>query len=122
MDKFHQLNERSRRDLGIDFYNKPNDLLKSKQVKYLNDNKTTNLDSVILNKNSILDNELAKRKHVDDEICKDTIVRFNQILQSYLKVTVNGIVFNLRKKNKQQVIDIIINKVPNTGGKLLQQW
>ena len=104
VDKFHQLNERSRRDLGMDFYNKSNDLVKNKPVKNLNDNKITNLDSVIVNKNPILDNELANRKHVDDEICKDTIVRFNQTLQSYIKVTVNGIVFNLRKKTNNKLL------------------
>ena len=104
VNKFHHFNERSRRDLRMDFYNKSNDLVKNKQVKSLNDNKITILDSVIVNKIPILDNELANRKHVDDEICKDTIVRFNQTLQSFLKVTVNGIVFNLRKKTNNKFL------------------
>ena len=56
-DQFHQENEQSRRDLGIDFYNESNDLV---------DNKLTNLDSVKINRNPTLDNEVANKKYIDD--------------------------------------------------------
>ena len=45
MDGLHQENERSRRDLGIDFYDESSDLVKNNQNNDLNDNKPTNLDS-----------------------------------------------------------------------------
>ena len=46
VDQFHQENERSRRDSGIDFYDESNDLVKNNQDNDLNDKKLTNLDSV----------------------------------------------------------------------------
>ena len=39
VDQFHQENERSRRDLGIDFYDESSDLVKNNQVNDLNDKK-----------------------------------------------------------------------------------
>ena len=38
VDQFHQENERSRRDLGIDFYDESNDLVKNNQDNNLNNN------------------------------------------------------------------------------------
>ena len=59
MDQFHQENERSRRDVGLDFYNESNDLVKNNQDNDLKDNKLTNIDSVQVNRIPISDNELA---------------------------------------------------------------
>ena len=39
VDQFHQENERSRRDLGIDFYDESSDLEKNNQDNDLNGNK-----------------------------------------------------------------------------------
>ena len=39
VDQFHQENERSRQDLGIDFYNESSDLVKTNQDNDLNDKK-----------------------------------------------------------------------------------
>ena len=39
VDQFHQENERSRRDLGIDFYDESNDIVKNNQDNDLNDKK-----------------------------------------------------------------------------------
>ena len=61
VDRFHQDNERSRRDLGIDFYDESNDLVENNQDNDLNDNKFTNLDSIQVNRNPISDNELVKK-------------------------------------------------------------
>ena len=66
VDQFHQENERSRRDLGIEFYNESSDLLKNNQYNDLDVKKLTNSDSITVNRNPSLDNELANKKYVDD--------------------------------------------------------
>ena len=70
VDRFHQDNERSRRDLGIDFYNESNDLVKNNQDNDLNDYKFTNLDSIQVNRNPISDNELSTKKYIDNDLKK----------------------------------------------------
>ena len=57
VDQFHQQSERSRRDLGLDFYDESNDLVKSNQDTDLNDKKLTNLDNITVNRNPNSDNE-----------------------------------------------------------------
>ena len=122
VDRFHQDNERSRRDLGIDFYNESNDLVKNNQDNDLNDYKFTNLDSIQVNRNPISDNELSTKKYIDDELEKNTIVRLNQTLQNYLKVSVGDTIYNLTKYNKIQILDTTEIRYPNIGGDLLQKW
>ena len=122
VDQFHQENERSRRDLGIDFYNESSDLVKNNQDNDLNDNKLANLDSIQVNRDPISDNELTNKKYIDDELDKNTIVRFNQTLQNYLKVSVGSENYRLTKYNKIQLTDTTIIKYPNSGGYLLQNW
>ena len=39
VDQFHQENEQSRRDVGLDFYDESNDLVKNNQDSDFNDNK-----------------------------------------------------------------------------------
>ena len=75
VDSLHGENERSRRDLGLDFY---------------------------------------------DE--SSTLVRFNQTLQNYLKVSVGNDTYNLTKYNKVSITDITETKFPNSGNALLQKW
>ena len=75
VDSLHGENERSRRDLGLDFY---------------------------------------------DE--SSTLVRFNQTLQNYLKVSVGNDTYNLTKYNKISITDITEIKFPNSGDALLQKW
>ena len=122
VDRFHQDNERSRRDLGIDFYNESNDLVKNNQDNDLNDYKFINLDSIQVNRNPISGNELSTKKYIDDELEKNTIVRFNKTLQNYLKVSVGDTIYNLTKYNKIQIIDTTEIRYPNIGGDLLQKW
>ena len=62
VDQFHQENERSRRDVGLDFYDESNDLVKNNQDIDLNDNKLTNLDSITVNREPTSDDELANKK------------------------------------------------------------
>ena len=122
VDQFHNHNERTRRNLGLDFYNESSDLVKNNQDNDPNDNKLTNSDSVVVNREPTLDNEVANKKYIDDSIGEDILVRFNQTLQSYLKVFVGNDTYNLTKYNKIQLTDTTIIEAPNSGGYLLQQW
>ena len=122
VDQFHQENERSRRDLGIDFYDESSNLVKNNQDNDFNDNKLINLDSITINRNPTLDNEVSNTKYVDDSIGADTMLRFNQTLSNYLKVSVGNDIYNSTKYNKILLTDITIIKYPNSGGYLLQNW
>ena len=121
-DQFHQENERSRRDVGLDFYDESSDFVKNNQNNDLNDNKLTNLDSVQVNRNPTSDNELTNKKYIDDELDKNTIVRFNQTLSKYLKVSVGNDTYNVTKYNKISITDVRESKFPNTASDLLQKW
>ena len=122
VDQFHQENERSRRDVGLDFYDESSDLVKNNQDDDFNVNKITNIDSVTVNRNPSSDYELSNKKYIDDELDKNTIVRFNQTLSNYLKVSVGNDTYNLTKFDKIQLIDTTVIKYPNNGGYLLQNW
>ena len=122
VNQFHQENERSRQDTEISFYDEEVDLVKNRQDSDLNDNNKTNLDSITVKWNPNSDNELANKKHLDDELDKDTILRFNQTPEKYLKVSVENDTYNLTKYDKIQIKDASIIKAPNKGGYLLQQW
>ena len=90
VDQFHQENERSRRDAGLDFYDESSDLLKNNQDNDLKDNKLTNINSITINNNPTDDNYVSNKKYVDNELDKNTIVRFNQTLENYLKISVGN--------------------------------
>ena len=49
VDQFHQENERTRRDVGLDFYNETNDLVKNNQNNDFNNNEITNVKSIEIN-------------------------------------------------------------------------
>ena len=85
-------------------------------------NKLTNLDSVTVNRQPSLDKELSNKKWVDDSIGESTLLRFNQTLQIYLKVSVGNDTHNLTKYDKNQVFDTSEIKYPNIGSDLLQKW
>ena len=122
VDQFHQENERSRRDVGLNFYNESADLVKNNQDNDLNDNKLTNLDCVQVNRNPTSDNELVNKKYIDHELDKNTVLRFNQTLQNYLKVSVGNDTYNLTKNDKIQITDTTEMRYPNIGSDLLQKW
>ena len=84
--------------------------------------KLTNLDSITVNRNPNLDNELANKKYIDNELDKNTVLRFNQTLQNYLKVSVGNDTYNLTKYDKIQFTDTTERKFPNIGTDLLQKW
>ena len=118
VDQFHQENERSRRDLGVDFYNESSDLVKNNEDNDLNDNKLTNINSISINNNPTDDKHVSNKKYIDVEINKNTISRFNQTLENYLKVSVGNDIYNLTKYNKIQLTDITVMKAGNSGGYL----
>ena len=68
VDQLHQENERSRRDVGLDFYNDTSDLVKNIQDSDFNDNKLTNIDSITVNRNPVYDNELTCKLYVDNQL------------------------------------------------------
>ena len=112
VDSLHEIN-RDRRDLSSVF----ND-----QDSEFDNNKLTNLDSITVNRNPNLDNELSNKKYVDDSIGEGTILRFSQTLENYLKVSVENDTYNLTKYNKKQILDTTEIKYPNIGSDLLQKW
>ena len=112
VDSLHEI-ERDRRDLSSVFNDQDNGF---------DNNKLTNLDSVIVNRNPNLDNELANKKYIDDELDKITVLRFNQTLQNYLKVSVGNDSYNHTKYDKIQITDTTEMRYPNIGSDLLQKW
>ena len=85
VDQFHQENERSRRDVGLNFYNESNDLVKNNQDNDFNDNKLTNINSITINNNPADNSHVCHKKYIDDTISEGTLLRFNQTLTNYLK-------------------------------------
>ena len=122
VDQFHQENERSRQDVGLDFYNESSDLVKNNKDNDLNDNKLTNIDSITVNRKPTSDNELVIKKNVDDSIREGTKVRFNKTLQNYFKVSVGNGTYNLTKYNKIQLTDTTVIKAGNNGLTELAYW
>ena len=92
------------------------------QDKEFDKNKLPNVDSVTVNKNPTSDNESSTKKYFDVSIGEGTIVRFNQTLENYLKVSVGNDPYNLTKHEKIQITDTTEIKFPNIGSDLLQKW
>ena len=122
VDQFHQENERSRRDLGLGFYNEDIDLVNNNQDNNFNDKKLTNINSIVINNNPTDDNHVSNKKYIDDELDKSTIVRFSQTLSNYLKVSVGSDIYNLTKYEKNYITDLTEMRAPNNGLNLLQKW
>ena len=112
VDSLHEIN-RDRRDLSSVFNDQDNEF---------ENNKLTNLDSITVNRNPNLDNELSNKKYVDNSIGEVTLLRFNQTLENYLKVSVGNDIYNLTKYDKIQITDTTEMRYPNIGSDLLQKW
>ena len=81
----------------------------------------TILDSITVTRNPTIDNELSNK------ICRRYFgrvhfLRFSQTLQNYLKVSVAKDVYNHTKYDRIQTMDTAINKFPDQGRYLFQQW
>ena len=120
VDQFHPENERLRRDVRTSFYDEASDLVKSNQDNDLNDNKLTNLDSFTVNWNPTSDNEVSNKKYIQDDLDKNTVLRFDQTLQNYPKVSVGNDTYKLTEYEKTKITDTTITKYPKSGGYLLQ--
>ena len=112
VDSLHE-NSWKRRELSLVFDDQDNEL---------HNNKLTILDSITINRNSKLDSELSNKKYVVDSTGEGTIVRFNQTLENYLKVSVRNDAYNRTKYDKTQITETTTIEYPNSGGYLPQQW
>ena len=122
IDQFHQENERSRRDVGLDFYDEADDLEKKIQDNDLNDDKLTNINLITFNNSPTDDSHVSNKKYIDDGLDKNTFVRFNETLENYLKVSVGNDIYNLTKYNKFHLTDITVIIAGNNGLSLLPNW
>ena len=73
-------------------------MVKNNQDNDLIDNKLTNINSITTNRSPTSDNEVSSKKYIDDELDKNTILRFNQTKQNYLEVSIGNDTYNLTKK------------------------
>ena len=105
-------NDRNRRDLLPVFNDQNNEF---------ENTKLTNLVSSTVNRIPTLDNELSNKNYIDDELNKDTLLRFSQALKNYVKVSIGNDVYNLTKYDEIQTTDTTNIKYPNNGGYLLQR-
>ena len=122
IDSLREENERSRRGLVKNFYDESSDLVKNNQDNDFNDNKLKNFDSITVNRNPTLDNELTNKKYIDDELDKNTIVRFSQTLQNYLNVSIGNDTYNLTKNTKITITDVTELLFLHIGIGQLQKW
>ena len=121
VDQFHNDNERTRRDLGLDFYDESSDVVRNNQDNDLNEIKLTNLDPITFDRDPSSDKELSNKKYFDDDLDKNTILRFNQTLTNYLKVSLGNNTYNLTKYDKIQIADTTEIDFSNIGSDLLQK-
>ena len=122
VDQFHNNNERTRRDLGLDFYDESSYLVKNNQDNVFNDNKLTNIDSITIIRNPTLGSEVSNKKYIHNSIQEGTLHRFNQTLQNYLKVSVGNDTYNLTKYDEIQITDLTEIRFPSLCNDLLQKW
>ena len=97
-------------------------MVKKYQDNNFSSNKSTYLDSVVVNRTRTSDKDLANKKYVNDSLAGGNILRFNQPSDNYLKLSAQNDVYNLTKNDKIQFTDTTIFKNPNSGGFLLQKW
>ena len=108
VDQFQKDNERSLRDLGIDFYNESSDLVENNQHNKVNYTKLLNLDSITMKRSPTLSKEISNKRYIDDELDENTILRFIPTLESCIKVSVGNDAYNLAKDDKIQIPDTTI--------------
>ena len=81
-------------------------MVKNNQGNDFNDNKLTNIDSISLNRTPNSYNEVTNKYYVDDLVDEGTIVRFNQTLENFLKVSVGNDTYKLTKYKKIELTDL----------------
>ena len=83
--------------------------------------KSSNPDSFTFSRTPTSSKELSNESQNDNQLDKN-ILRFNQTLQNYLKVSVGNHAYNLTKYDEKQPIDTTVTKTGNAGGHLLLLW
>ena len=77
---------------------------------------------IVVERNPTINNGLANKNFDYDSIREVSNVRLNQTLQNCLEVSVGNTVYNLRKYNREKLVDTTFIEYPNTRGYLLQKW
>ena len=77
--------------------------------------KLTNLDSITVNRSPKSDNELANKKYFADSLVEDTLVKFIQTLQNYLKVFLGNDDYNHIKYDRIRSTDTTIINYRDSG-------
>ena len=106
----------------MNFYDESNDLVKNNKDNDFNDNKLTNIDSLTVNREPASDNDVWNKKYINDELDKNTLLRLEQTLQNYLKVSVGNDKYNLTKDNSIQIRDTTLSNSGITGVSVLPYW
>ena len=68
------------------------------QDKEFDEIKLTKLDSFTIKRNPLLDEEVSIKTYIDDELDKNTIFRFNQTLQRFLKFPSEKLFLNSKNR------------------------
>ena len=79
VDSFHQEHERTRRDVGLEFYDEANDLVKNNQNNDFNNYSLTNIKSIQINDDHISPQDATNKIYVDTTIDEFSIIRNNKI-------------------------------------------
>ena len=138
VNQWPQIDSHLKPKLYVDTEIDQSSLVRNNQDNDFNNKNLTNINSITLNNQAVSDNQVITKAYVDqfhqenersrrdvgldfyDE--SSTLVRFNQTLQNYLKVSVGNDIYNLTKYNKISITDITEIKFPNSGDALLQKW
>ena len=92
MDSLHEENERSRRDLGLDFYDESSDLVKNNQTNDFNGNNILNVRSIQINDDPSNDDHAVNIKYIEDEFITKTD---SNIVKKLIKTMISIITISL---------------------------
>ena len=115
-----------------------NTIVRNNQDNDFNNNNLTNINSITLNTEAVNDNHVITKAYVDqfhqdnERSRRDlgidfynessTLLKFNQTLQNYLKVSVGDDTYNLTKYDKIKIVDKTVMRYPNSGYNCLPLW
>ena len=92
----HEDNERSRRDLGLQFYDENDNLVKNNVTNDFNDNKILNIQSIELNNECTNNNHAANKEYVDKIITNESVITItrNSDMKGFNLINVNFLQVN----------------------------
>ena len=106
VDHFHNENGQSSRDIGLQFYDESNDLVKINQDTNFNEFEFLNIDNLSNKSGHNLDKDLTTKQYVVDSIGKIIVLKFIQALEHYFEMkfplamivllSLNNLKFNLQ--------------------------